>query len=54
MYEPVLKRNSIDSDGNIVNTDRREIEHFIFDITGKDLNNANDIQSLKLEKMTCI
>ncbi len=53
MYEPMLEKKIIDSDGNIVKTERREIEYFIFDASGKDLNNANDLQSLELEKMTC-
>jgi len=52
-YEPILRKNTVDSQGNIINTDYQYIKSFIFDITGKDINNANDLKNLKLESITC-
>jgi len=52
-YEPRLRKNTIDSQGNIVKSDYQYITSFIFDISGKDINNANDLKNLKLESITC-
>lgn len=53
MYEPTLRRKDIDKDGNVIKTENKDIEYFVFDITGKDLNRANDLKGLKLKAMTC-
>ncbi|HLC61725.1 MAG TPA: hypothetical protein VJI52_01775 [Candidatus Nanoarchaeia archaeon] len=52
-YEPRLRRNEIDSNGNIINTDYQYVKSFIFDISGKDINNAIDLKDLKFESITC-
>jgi len=52
-YEPRLRRNQIDTDGNIVKTDYQYIKTFVFDATGKNIENAVDLSSLKLEAITC-
>lgn len=52
MYTPEIKRLNLDSDGNIISTDRFELI-FVFDITDKDLRNANDLNSLTIESITC-
>ncbi len=53
MYEPMLRRKNIDKDGNVISTDDKEIGNFIFDVTGKDINRVNDLDTLKLESITC-
>jgi len=53
VYEPMLEKQNIDSDGNIISTDTKYIKAFIFDIDGKDIENVNDLNSLKLEGITC-
>ena len=53
MYEPKLRKNTIDDEGNIVDTDYQYIKTFIFDITRKDINNANDLKDLEMESITC-
>ncbi len=52
-YKPELIKNTIDENGNITKSDYTEIESFIFDITGKDIQNNVDLDSLTLEKITC-
>jgi hypothetical protein len=53
MYKPSLRKKIIDKDGNVISTEDKEIDDFIFDIKGKDINTVNDLNSLKLESMTC-
>ena len=52
-YEPRLRKNTMDSQGNIINTDYQYLKSFIFDASGKDINNANDLKNLKIEFITC-
>ena len=52
-YQPRIKRNIIDSQGNIIRTDYLYIKTFIFDIAGKNIQNAKDLSSLKLESIEC-
>lgn len=51
-YDPEIKRITVDEDGNVISTDYLDID-FIFDISGKNLQNMNDLKSLKLESITC-
>ena len=52
-YKPKLVKNAIDANGNITKSDYTYIESLIFDITGKDIQNNVDLDSLTLEKITC-
>jgi hypothetical protein len=53
MYEPKLIKNAIDASGNITNSDYRYITKLVFDVTGKDIQNAVDLKSLTLESYDC-
>lgn len=53
MYEPELIKNTVDADGNITNSDYRYVSQFVFDATGKDMQNAVDLKSLVLESYDC-
>jgi hypothetical protein len=52
-YEPRLIDNEIDSDGNIVHSEYRYIKEFVFDAKDKNIENANDLNSLTLESYDC-
>jgi len=52
-YQPRIKRNFADSQGNIVRTDYLYVTTFIFDVTNKDINNVNDLSSVNLVGITC-
>lgn len=52
-YEPKLIKNEIDADGNITKSDYRYVTQFVFDATGKDIENAVDLKSLTLESYDC-
>lgn len=53
LYKPTLRRNSVDSDGNIIKTEYLYVKELIFDITGKDIQNIDNLKDLKLESVTC-
>lgn len=52
-YYSTLKKNTIDDDGNIVQTDYLSMKSFIFDAKGKDTTRVDDLKSLQFENMTC-
>lgn len=52
-YYSTLKKNTIDDDGNIVQTDYLSIKSLIFDAKGKDTTRVDDLKSLQFENMTC-
>lgn len=53
MYEPRLIKNDIDADGNITKSDYRYMTQFVFDVTGKDIENNVDLKSLTLGSYDC-
>lgn len=52
-YQPKLRKNTVDDQGDIVKTDYLDIKEFIFDIIGKDITNVNQLKELKLESIGC-
>ena len=52
-YEPKLIKNEVDANGNITKSDYRYMTKFVFDATGKDVENAVDLKSLTLESYDC-
>lgn len=52
-YKPKLQKNTVNEKGDIISTDYRYLKSFIFDITGKDINNNVDLGSSKLDGITC-
>lgn len=51
-YNPKISKSNIDSDGNIISTDYLELT-FVFDLAGKNINNANDLASLRMDSLKC-
>ena len=53
LYEPRIEKQNLDSDGNIISTDKKYLKEFIFDVLDKDIENVNDLNSLQLGSVTC-
>lgn len=52
-YDPELKKNEIDAQGNIVKTDYLHIKAVVFDIAATDIENVSALQKLPIESTEC-